>query len=420
MIRLAARKRLWRVQSRSFFKSSKTTKEEASRSDSRLVLDDSRSHVRISVEEEPTEISTEVKMGGSGGGAQSTVNDTIHVPRSKESKGDTSLAITLTTLGIATGYLWRRYYQRNDAEAFLLNKAHPSICSALSHVGMFKTDTEKRYAKYDYMLYAARFAAAVLLNTDHSVRTMEDFVKLLQDWIDVSSLQIDLTAPLNHSSIMSVLTQIKSLPTYYAIYLLGEREFNISPVTAAIQAEINAFYDYAKEDEEGKRGVHSIYVLSILKNIQNHTGTTLKTHANEYCPFFSFSNAKKEVDADESLVRYVRSLENPYVSLIQLTNILACANRQIASDTLLIYRLRLAAKKVADDRAYQESLLKKPEPEIVPLLRIPLISIKGEAPSLEKSTEEVLEEEIVKAAPVVDIKRDIRVVEDVPKETDKW
>lgn len=72
-----------------------------------------------------------------------------------------------------------------------------------------------------------------------------------------------------------------------------------------------------------------------MKNIQNHTGTTLKTHANEYCPFFSFSNAKKEVDADESLVCYVRSLENPYVSLIQLTNILACANRQIASDTLV-------------------------------------------------------------------------------------
>ena len=75
---------------------------------------------------------------------------------------------------------------------------------------------------------------------------------------------------------------------------------------------------------------------------------------------------------------------------------------------------------MAEDRAYQESLLKKPEQEVVPLLRIPLISIKGEAPSLEKSTEEVLEEEIVKAAPVVDIKRDIRVIEDVPKETDKW
>ena len=96
----------------------------------------------------------------------------------------------MTTLGIATGYLWRRYYKRNDAEAFLLNKAHPSICSALSHVGMLKTDTEKRYAKYDYMLYAARFAAAVLLNTDHSVRTMEDFVKLLQDVVALPSFQV--------------------------------------------------------------------------------------------------------------------------------------------------------------------------------------------------------------------------------------
>ena len=86
--------------------------------------------------------------------------------------------------------MWRRYYQRNDAEAFLLNKAHPSICSALSHVGMFKTDTEKRYAKYDYMLYAARFASAVLLNTDHSVRTMEDFVQLLQDVVVLPSFQV--------------------------------------------------------------------------------------------------------------------------------------------------------------------------------------------------------------------------------------
>ena len=29
------------------------------------------------------ELSTEVKMGGAGGGGQSTVNDTIHVPQPK-------------------------------------------------------------------------------------------------------------------------------------------------------------------------------------------------------------------------------------------------------------------------------------------------------------------------------------------------
>lgn len=98
--------------------------------------------------------------------------------------------IAVTTLGIATGYLWRRYYRRNDAEAFLLNKHHPSICSALSHVGMFRSDTELKYAKYDYMLYAARFAAAVLLNADHSVRTMEDFVALLQDVLVLLSFHV--------------------------------------------------------------------------------------------------------------------------------------------------------------------------------------------------------------------------------------
>ena len=104
-------------------------------------------------------------------------------------------------MGIAAGYLWRRYYRRNDAEAFLLNKTHPTICSALSHVGMFKIDTEAKYAKYDYMLYAARFAAAVLLNTNHSIRTMEDFVGLLQD-VRIASFvsRSGLTCPLSRST----------------------------------------------------------------------------------------------------------------------------------------------------------------------------------------------------------------------------
>lgn len=107
---------------------------------------------------------------------------------------------------------------------------------------------------------------------------------------------------------------------------------NISPITASIQAEINTFYDFAKEDEEGKRGVHKLYVLSILRNIQRHTGTKLRVHVAEKRSLFHFN---REIPDDELLVQKVDSLESTYLSLIQLTNILACANRQITSDTLV-------------------------------------------------------------------------------------
>ena len=107
---------------------------------------------------------------------------------------------------------------------------------------------------------------------------------------------------------------------------------NISPITASIQAEINAFYDFAKEDEEGKRVVHKLYVLSILRNIERHTGTKLHVYVAKKRPFFHFN---QDVSDEELLVQKVDSMDSTYLSLIQLTNILACANRQITSDTLV-------------------------------------------------------------------------------------
>lgn len=55
-----------------------------------------------------------------------------------------------------------------------------------------------------------------------------------------------------------------------------------------------------------------------------------------------------------------------------------------------------------------------------PLLSLPLLSIKGETQSQPKSAEEALEEEIVKAAPVVEIKQEVHVIEKQENDTDKW
>ena len=68
----------------------------------------------------------------------------------------------------------------------------------------------------------------------------------------------------------------------------------------------------------------------------------------------------------------------------------------------MIYRLRLAAKKVDDDRKYQESLLHPEEDLTTPLIKIPIIPLrKAEKQEEEqpRSIDEVLEQKIEIALP---------------------
>ena len=72
----------------------------------------------------------------------------------------------------------------------------------------------------------------------------------------------------------------------------------------------------------------------------------------------------------------------------------------------MIYRLRLAAKKVDDDRKYQESLLHPEEDLTTPLIKIPIIPLrKAEKQEEEqpRSIDEVLEQEIVNGAKKIEI-----------------
>ena len=115
----------------------------------------------------------------------------------------------------------------------------------------------------------------------------------------------------------------------------------MSPVTATVQSEINAFYEFAKEKEKDERGVHKLYVLSILRNIQRHTGKKLLSVISEKQPYFAPIQRKELIQQEDTLFYQVESMESTYVSLIQLTNILACANRQIDSDTLVRFYHRV-------------------------------------------------------------------------------
>lgn len=71
----------------------------------------------------------------------------------------------------------------------------------------------------------------------------------------------------------------------------------------------------------------------------------------------------------------------------------------------MIYRLRLAAKKVDDDRKYQESLLHPEEDLTTPLIKIPMIPLRKAEKQEEqpKSMDEVLEQEIVNGAKKIEI-----------------
>lgn len=116
----------------------------------------------------------------------------------------------------------------------------------------------------------------------------------------------------------------------------------MSPITTTIQSEINSFYNYAKEDEglyaynplwiESKRGVHKLYVISIIRNIQRHCGYSIYYPVNQRRSLFQLHERH---DNQQLLIDYLEEQDDDYISLIQLTNFLACTNRQILSNTLV-------------------------------------------------------------------------------------
>ena len=379
------------VQKRCFFGLGKRKKVSESHSKN-LVVDDQRGDVKISVDDMEAALSTEVLSDETAREAS----------RSSYSKRNRYYKYTLNALlfgaavGSGFGVLYGMYYRASDAEYIQLTHNRPRTARLLRSVHIIPETVKEKYSKYDYSLYIARLAAAVLSDPAHTVDSIDQLIHLLSEWLDVSSIQFDTSLPFTHKNIVMTLSKVQSLPDSYIVFILGERCYGISPITVEVQKEISAFYDYAKEEGDDHPGVHRLYVLSILKHIQSHYGIKLQSSVSTST---LFDPLRRNESTQTRLIDDVKALPSDFISFLQLTNILACANRQIPSDTLLIYRLRLAAKKVEGDRNFAEQVKKE---SILPLLPIPLLQNREkEEPA--KSVEQQLEEEIAKAAerPVV-------------------
>lgn len=82
--------------------------------------------------------------------------------------------------------------------------------------------------------------------------------------------------------------------------------------------------------------MHKLYVLSILRHIQHHTGEKLVYRIAKKQSFFSpLHRSSGTIQSEDMLVNVVETVCSEYLSLIQLTNLLACANHQLSSDTLV-------------------------------------------------------------------------------------
>ena len=98
------------------------------------------------------------------------------------------MGTALCLLCAGVGYLGHRYFKQNDAETYLTHRHHPRTGSLLTRLYVIDPNIESKYKKYDYMLYAARFAAAVLSNKSYYLEQMSDFLSLLNDVILVAVL----------------------------------------------------------------------------------------------------------------------------------------------------------------------------------------------------------------------------------------
>ena len=80
--------------------------------------------------------------------------------------------------------------------------------------------------------------------------------------------------------------------------------------------------------------MHKIYVLSILKHIQSHYHAQLVRDVSVHHRYLEGLHQPR-ADSVPLLIDAVEAMDSDYLSLIQLTNVLACANRQIQSETLV-------------------------------------------------------------------------------------
>ena len=80
--------------------------------------------------------------------------------------------------------------------------------------------------------------------------------------------------------------------------------------------------------------MHKVYVLSILKHLQSHYDTRLVRDVSVHHSYLEGLRQSRELDVP-LLVDAVKAMDCDYLSLIQLTNVLACASRQIQSETLV-------------------------------------------------------------------------------------
>lgn len=93
------------------------------------------------------------------------------------------LSAAVCIICIGAGYLGHRYFRQNDAETYLAHRHHPRTGSLLIRLNVIDPNIEFKYKRYDYMLYAARFAAAVLSNKSYHLERMGDFLSLIDDVI---------------------------------------------------------------------------------------------------------------------------------------------------------------------------------------------------------------------------------------------
>lgn len=76
--------------------------------------------------------------------------------------------------------MYRKYLKQNRAEMYMLKRHHHFSTGIVKKLLFYDPDIEKEYRKYDYMLFAARFAASILAQREERFKTIQDFIDFLQ------------------------------------------------------------------------------------------------------------------------------------------------------------------------------------------------------------------------------------------------
>ncbi|KAK8815203.1 hypothetical protein WA158_003415 [Blastocystis sp. Blastoise] len=278
------------------------------------------------------------------------------VPKNKKTGKKSSVGKWTTwTLIASAGVIGTySYHIKNDEYAQIkLEVNHPKVMSTMRSLRLAPSIYTFDHADYNYLTYIERLAQYLYEDDmEHKAprpfATVGDFKAFLKNYTPLPEDEFDDQELMSSQVMYSYLSSISKVTPDVYIYVIGERLYNISPMTDfALQEGIN-FFNAKYVTMDGKAYIRMKDIIDLFRDME--TQSKAQFSSSPFIKNFCNSLYQSVAPAEEGfLVEKLKTKEYELVSAPQFINYLATVCRQLPSQAIVMASID---KAIEEDLAY--------------------------------------------------------------------